>query len=165
MRFLFVLMVFCFGVDGPAAAQEEPAPEQGTAWRVFRDDATPRRLCFASARALRSIPNEFNLPSYAYFMARPEKGVQVEFNAKVGYRIKPGTKGALEVDHHLIPLSAEEDRAFIADAMNEKYFVEAMRTTSRMVVRTINEFDQMTTDFYSVEGLAQAFERVAANCP
>jgi len=149
-----------------ALAQTVGLAEQVGKWRLFTDLATPRKICFLASQPTERQPKGLSRgPVYFYVSAWPKDGVKAEVSVKLGYRVRKGAEPVLTIGGERFALFADGERAYIGDPTRELKAVEAMKKGSQMIVQATNERGAVTTDFYSLVGLAQALQKLAASCP
>ena len=92
-------------------------------------------------------------------------GVKAEISVKLGYPIKTGSDITVMVGNDTFTLFPKEERAYVADATEELKLIEAMKKGSKLTVQATSERGTATTDTYSLAGLSQALQALAAACP
>ncbi|MGH6863429.1 MAG: invasion associated locus B family protein, partial [Methylocella sp.] len=82
----------------------------------------------------------------------------------MGFPMKEGGARA-EVAGSGFALIAKGANAWIKDQAEEPKFVDALKKGSKLIVKASSLRGHVTTDSYSLTGLAQALEGVAKECP
>jgi invasion protein IalB len=135
------------------------------AWAVHVNEGNTGKLCFAAAEPKERTPVLANrAASLVYISAWPKDGVKSEVSVKLGYKIKAGSKVAVLVGSETFKLAPAEERAYVADGAVEQKLVAAMRKGATMTVQALPEKGGLTTDTYSLSGLAQALEEMGKAC-
>jgi len=154
------------------AAGGGPAHPQGTqvagvhgAWTLHVNGEAANRLCFVSAAPQRSTPQITNRATAMFYItAWPADGVAAEASVKLGYTVKTQSKVAITIGTDTFKLTPKEERAFVPDAVQEARLIAAMRKGSEMTVQAVPARGQMTTDSYSLAGIAEALKAMAEAC-
>ncbi len=158
--------IACLAVAAPASAQTVGQADQAGSWKLYVDLSGERRICFAATQPTETLPKGANrAPVYFYVSSWPKDGVKTEISVKLGYPIKKDAPSVLTVNAEAFPLFAEGDRAYIGDQTRELKAIEAMKKGSSMTVQAVSEKGTATTDTYSLAGVSQALQKLAANCP
>lgn len=156
----------------PASAQK--AKEQAVLLGQFGDwgayKATPngKVVCFALSKPTKAVtdpPGRNRDPAYAFVSTRPAEKVKNEVSIIVGYPQKPGHDATVTVDgSSRYTMYTQEDGAWVKNAAEEPQLVTAMRKGAEMVMRSLSTRGTKTTDTYSLKGISDALDKVAAEC-
>ena len=156
----------------PASAQK--AKEQAVLLGQFGDwgayKATPggKEVCFALSKPTKGEtdpPGRNRDPAYAFVSTRPSEKVKNEVSVIVGYPQKSGADATVTIDGSArYTMYTQDDGAWVKNAAEEPQMVAAMRKGSEMVVRSISSRGTKTTDTYSLKGISDALDKVAAEC-
>ena len=154
------------------AAKPDPA-EQATLLGQFSDwgayTATPggKKICFALAKPTSATTEPAGRPrdpSYAFVSTRPAEKVKNEVSVIVGYTQKVGHDATANIGSANYVMYTQNDGAWVKNAAEEAQMVDAMRKGSDLVVKSESGRGTKTTDTYSLKGLGQALDKVAAEC-
>ena len=157
------LSVLAASASGEAATT--PGDKFGD-WRLVTSDETGSRLCFVMSEPKDSQPAGANRDKVLFYVsAWPKDGVQAEVSVRLGYPVKRPGDGAITVGTASFKMQLREDKGFVLDPTQELKLIEAMKKGSRMQVQAVSERGTATTDTYSLSGLAQALQALAASCP
>lgn len=159
----------------PAAAQpKKPEPtDQATLLGQFGDwgayKATPngKTVCFALSKPTSAVtdpPGRNRDPSYAFVSTRPAEKVKNEVSVIVGYPQKSGVDASATIGSASYVMYTQNDGAWVKNAAEESQMVEAMRKGSDLVIKSESTHGTKTTDTYSLKGISDALEKVAAEC-
>lgn len=162
----------------PAAKQEAAAASaaggaeptlvgQFGTWGAYVASPGGKRICFALAKPSSmktNPPNRPRDPAYAFISTRPQEKVSNEVSVMIGYPLKPGSEGSLEVAGNRYAMYTQGDGLWIKNAAEEDKMVDALRKGSDVVVKGVSSRGTETTDTYSLKGLAQALDRLAQDC-
>lgn len=152
----------------PAAISAEPTLiGQFGAWGAYVAAPGGKKLCFALAKPSSSKtnpPNRPRDPAYAFISTRPAEKVTNEVSVMMGYPLKPGADGTLEVGGTSFTMYAQGDGLWIKNAAEEDRMVDAMRKGADVTVKGVSSKGTETTDVFSLKGLTQALDRLAQEC-
>jgi invasion protein IalB len=161
----------------PAAKQQEAAatsfgPEatlvgQFGPWGAYVAAPGGKKVCFAMSKPSSMKTNPANRPrdpAYAFVSTRPNERVVNEVSIMIGYPLKPGSEGSLEVSGNRYAMYTQGDGLWIKNAAEEDKMVEALRKGSDVTIKGVSSRGTETTDTYSLKGLAQALDRLAQDC-
>lgn len=136
-------------------------------WGAYVAAPGGKRVCFALAKPSSmktNPPNRPRDPAYAFISSRPQEKVINEVSIMIGYPLKPGSDGTLEVSGNRYAMYTQGDGLWVKNAAEEEKMVDALRKGSDVVVKGVSSRGTETTDTYSLKGLAQALDRLAQDC-
>ena len=157
----------------PARAQSKNPADQAVLLGQFGDwgayTATPggKKVCFVLSKptsATTDPPGRNRDQSYAFVSTRPAEKVKNEVSLIVGYPQKANHDASAAVDGKTYVLYTQNDGAWVKNAGEEAQMVEAMRKGSDLVIKSESARGTKTTDNYSLKGIADALDKVAAEC-
>jgi VCBS repeat-containing protein len=158
----------------PAAAQKKPPEQQATllgqfeSWGAYKATPGGKTVCFALAKPGSAVTDPAGRPrdpSYTFISTRPAEKVKNEVSVIVGYPQKAGFDATAAVDGAgKYTLYTQEDGAWVKNAAEEVQMVEALRKGSQLVITSESARGTKTTDTYSLKGLTEALDKVAAEC-
>lgn len=151
-----------------AAGSAEPnlIGQFGT-WGAYAASPNGKKVCFALAKPASSKtnpPNKPRDPSFAFVSTRPAEKVTNEVSIMIGYQLKPGSEGSIEVGGARYAMYAQGDGLWIKNAAEEGRLVDALRKGSDAVVKGTSAKGTETTDTFPLKGLAQALDKLAQTC-
>lgn len=152
----------------PAALGAEPTliGQFGT-WGAYVAAPGGKKVCFALAKPSSMKTNPANRPrdpAYAFISTRPQDKVTNEVSIMIGYPLKAGSEGSLEVAGNRFAMYTQGDGLWIKNAADEEKMVEALRKGSDVAVKGTSSRGTETTDVYALKGLAQALDRLGQEC-
>lgn len=168
--------VLCGSIVPQAAfAQKKKADptEQAVLLGQFGDwgaySATPggKKVCFALSKPQTAVTDPAGRkrdPSYAFVSTRPSEKVKNEVSVIVGYPQKANHDATATVDSQSYVLYTQNDGAWVKNAAEEAQMVTAMRKGSDLVIKSESSRGTKTTDTYSLKGISDALDKVAAEC-
>jgi hypothetical protein len=126
-----------------------------------------KKVCFAlakPAKAQTTPPNRPRDPSYMFISTRPSEKVKDEVSVIVGYALKPSSDASLDIGGTQFAMYTQNDGAWIKNAAEEGRLVDALRKGSDAVIKGTSSKGTVSSDTYSLRGLAQALDRVGQEC-
>ena len=162
-------------VATPASAQQKkPEPtDQATLlgqfgdWGAYKASPGGKTVCFALSKPTSAVTDPAGRnrdPSYAFVSTRPAEKVKNEVSVIVGYPQKPGADATATVGTANYAMYTQNDGAWIKNAAEEAQMVDAMRKGADLVVKSVSSHGTKTTDTYSLKGIAEALDKVTAEC-
>jgi len=157
----------------PAFAQKKDPTEQAVLLGQFGDwgayTATPggKKVCFVLSKPTSAVTDPAGRnrdPSYAFVSTRPSEKVTNEVSVIVGYPQKPNHDASATVDAKSYVLYTQNDGAWVKNAAEEAQMVDAMRKGATLIIKSESSRGTKTTDTYSLRGVADALDKVAAEC-
>ena len=136
-------------------------------WGAYTASPGGRKICFALAKPANSEstpPNRPRDPAYMFVSSRPAEKVKDEVSILIGYGFKPNTDATLEVAGAIYPMYTQSDGAWLKNAAEESRLVDAMRKGSDATIKGVSARGTTTRDVFSLKGLAQALDKVGAEC-
>jgi hypothetical protein len=156
----------------PEAKAEEPKgggkPEQVGSfgdWGAFVAQGGKDKTCYALARPKDRSPAGLNRdPAYVFISTRPAEKVREEVSIIMGFPVKEDGGAKAEVGAASFDLVAKGPNAWIKNQAEESKFVDTLKKGSKLVVRAPSAKGRVTTDTYSLSGVAQALEQAQKEC-
>ena len=136
-------------------------------WGVYKAAPGGKTVCFAiskPASAATDPPGRNRDASYLFVSTRPAERVRNEVSAIVGYPQKPSANASITIGTQSYAMYPQNDGAWIRNAAEEAKMVSAMRGGSDLVVRSESARGTKTTDTYSLKGISEALDKIAAEC-
>jgi hypothetical protein len=134
-------------------------------WGVFLAQGEKSKTCYALATPKDRAPAGLKRdPAYVFISNRPGENVREEVSIIMGFPMKEAGARA-EIAGAGFALIAKGANAWIKNQAEEAAFVDALKKGSKLIVKAPSLKGHVTTDTYSLTGLAQALERVEKECP
>lgn len=130
-------------------------------WGAFRDPATPR--CYAIASAAPSSLQRDQQP-YASVGTWPRKAVRNQLHMRLSRRIATGATISLTVGERSFELVGGGSDAWARDRQMDAAIVAAMRSASRMTVRSTDAQGRRFSNSYDLDGVATAMDAASVGC-
>jgi invasion protein IalB len=158
----------------PAAGQPKASPtDQATLlgqfgdWGAYKASPGGKTVCFALSKptaATTEPPGRPRDASYAFVSTRPSEKVKNEVSVIVGYSQKASHDATATVGSANYVMYTQNDGAWVKNAAEEAQMVDAMKKGADLVVKSESGRGTKTTDTYSLKGVAEALDKVAAEC-
>jgi len=134
-------------------------------WGVFLAQGENSKTCYALATPKDRAPTGLKRdPAYIFIANRPAENVREEVSIIMGFPMKEAG-GRAEIAGSGFALIAKGANAWIKNQAEEAKFVDALKKGAKLIVKASSLKGHVTTDSYSLTGLAQALERVEKECP
>ena len=173
-RTVLAALAVAIPVSALAASAKKSPEEQAQLlgqfgdWGAYKANPGGKTVCFALSKPTSAVtlPTGRNRdPSYAFISTRPAEKVKNEVSVIVGYPQKAGHDATAAVDGATkYAMYTQEDGAWVKNAAEEAQMVETMRKGGHLVVTSESSRGTKTTDTYSLKGLGEALDKVAAEC-
>lgn len=135
-------------------------------WALMSDKATPRTVCFVVSAAKSSEPKALvREPALFYVSAWPKDGIKGEVSIRPGYKLKKPSEATLTVSGSGYRMTTRDDRLYVDDATRELKLIDALRHAPDTHLYATSERGTSIADTFSLAGLAQALQAMAAACP
>jgi Invasion associated locus B (IalB) protein len=155
-------LIAAIGIS-PAFAQTATLLEKFKDWSAYTN-GTPK-VCFAVAQPKTSNPPKAKRgPIFFYISRWPADHVDGEISVKMGYPFKEGAKVTLTAGAEKFELFTKEEGAFVDKPDQEAKLVEALKKGGKMKIEGTSMKGTKTSDEYSLDGAAEALERMAKEC-
>jgi hypothetical protein len=135
-------------------------------WGAFLAQGAKDKTCYALATPKDRAPAALKRdPAYVFISSRPGENVRNEVSIIMGFAMKDGAEPRAEINGTSFDLVAKGTNAWVKNPAEESQFIDAMKKGSKLVVKAPSVKGNVTTDSYSLAGLAQALDRVRKECP
>jgi invasion protein IalB len=161
----FLVMICAAAAALPAAAQTGKRVGTYSDWSSYVAEQPKGKICFAASQPKAQEPKNINRDAaYFYVTTWPREGVKAEVSVKIGYPFKKGSEVKVTIGSSEFKLFTQSDRAFIADAGEERKLVEAMKKGASMQVQGTSERGTTVTDTFSLSGVSLALQALSESC-
>ena len=136
-------------------------------WGAYLSQGAKSKICYALAQPKDRAPSSIKKDAaYIFISDRPGEGVHNEVSIIMGLPLKDGASGGrADLGATGFDLVAKGQNAFIKNAADEGQFVEALkRRGARLVIKTPTAKGAVVADTYSLNGIAQALDRIGKEC-
>jgi invasion protein IalB len=163
-RAVRVACVIGFLSSTPAFAQEATLLEKFKDWSAYATTGNPK-VCFVVSQPKTSLPKGVRRgPIYFYISRYPADQVTGEISVKMGYPFAPGAKTTVTIGSDKFEMFTKEEGSFVEKQEDETKLVDAMKGGTSMKIDGRSARGTDTSDEYSLDGLAEALERIAKEC-
>lgn len=160
---LGVFLATLAAVPALAQGQSKPIAQFGD-WSVYASTASPK-VCYAISQPKTRLPAGLNRdPAYFFISTRPGENVKNEVSITAGFPLQDGKDATLTVGSLSLQLYTKGEGAWVRNVADEAKLVDAMRKGRDLTVALTSGRGNVTTDKYSLSGIAQALDRVAQEC-
>lgn len=136
-------------------------------WNAFAFDEGGHKVCYLSSQPKKKEPAAAKRGDiYVLVTHRPaEKALDV-VSFVVGYPLKKDSESTVDVGGKSFKLFTDGETAWARDADTDKAVTAAMRDAKgkSMVVKGVSARGTKTTDTYSTDGFAQAYDAINQAC-
>jgi invasion protein IalB len=166
---LAAVVVFAAGA-APALAQQPAAAGptligQFGDWGVYVSQSPRTKICYALSQPKDRQPGNLKRdPGYFFISTRPGENIKNEVSVMVGFPIKPDSEATADIGGTTFALYTKAESAWVRNIAEEARLVETLRKGRELVVKSTSARGNVTTDRYSLSGIAQALDRVAQEC-
>jgi hypothetical protein len=134
-------------------------------WGVYLARGEKSKTCYALATPKDRSPASLTRdPAYVFIASRPGENVRQEISFIMGFPLKEDGAHA-EAGGSSFALIAKGANAWIKNQAEEPHFIDALKKSSKLMIKAASVKGRVTTDSYSLAGLSQALERVEKECP
>ena len=155
----------------PGFAQAQPVAAGPTLigqfgdWGVYVSQTAKSKVCYALSQPKDRQPNTLRRdPGYFFVSTRPGENVKNEISIMVGFTIKDGSEATAQIGDVSFALYTKQTSAWVRNFAEEARLVDALRKGKDAIVKSTSARGNVTTDRYSLSGIAQALDRVAQEC-
>jgi hypothetical protein len=154
----------------PPGAPGVPEPSligQYEEWGAYMATPNGRKVCFALAKPISTSTNPPNRPRdqpWIFISSRPGEKVRDEVSVVFGYGLKPSSDANIEIAGGSYAMNTQGDGGWVKNPAEEPKLVETMRKGRDMTVKGTSAKGTVSTDVYSLKGLAQALDKVGQEC-
>ena len=136
-------------------------------WGAYSATVGGRKVCYALAKPAATTTEPPGKPrdaTYMFISTRPAENVRNEISIVIGYPFKAGSEATADLGSAKYAMYTQQDGAWIKNAAEEARMVDAMRKSPEIVITGESGRGTRSSDRYSLKGLSQALDRVAAEC-
>ncbi len=136
-------------------------------WGAYSATPNGRKVCFALAKPVSASTNPPNRPrdqAWMFISSRPGEKVRDEVSVVFGYGLKPNSDANIEIAGGSYAMNTLGDGAWVKNPAEEPKLVETLRKGLEVTVKGTSAKGTVSTDVYSLKGLAQALDKVGQEC-
>jgi invasion protein IalB len=134
-------------------------------WTVFTGQTPKGKICYAGSQPKERLPKELKRdPAFLLITTRPSDKIINDFSLVTGFAMKKDEDATLTIGTQSFPLFTKDTGAWVKVANDEPKVLAAMKNGQNLVFKANSARGNALSDNYSLNGLSQALERVAAEC-
>ena len=136
-------------------------------WGAYAATPGGQKVCFALSKpktAKTEPAGRKRDQSYVFVSTRPAENVRHEVSVVIGYPFKTSSDATAEVGPAKFAMYTQNDGAWIKNVAEEARMVDAMRKGADLTVKGTSGRGTLSTDQYSLKGLAQALDKIEQEC-
>jgi invasion protein IalB len=136
-------------------------------WGAYTASPGGKKVCFALSKPSKAATEPAGRArdaSYAFISTRPGEKVKNEVSVIVGYPQKPSLDASATIGSASYVMYTQNDGAWVKNAAEETQMVDAMRKSADLVVKSESSRGTKSIDTYSLKGIGEALDKVAAEC-
>ena len=135
-------------------------------WGAYQSMKDKARVCYALSQPKDRQPASVQRNPGYMFISRRQGGIKNEISLDMGFPLKEdATNAVAEAGSAHFELVPKGTYVWLKNVAEETVLLDAMRKSSKLVIKVPAKKGTMTVDTYSLSGLAQAWERVQKDCP
>jgi hypothetical protein len=136
-------------------------------WGAYTAAPNGKKVCFALAKPVSASTNPPNRPrdqAWMFISSRPGEKVRDEVSVVFGYGLKPSSDANIEIAGGNYAMNTSGDGAWVKNPAEEPRLVETLRKGLDVTVKGTSARGTVSTDVYSLKGLAQALDKIGQEC-
>ena len=157
------ILSFCLALSSAVAAHAQPTMiKKFDDWGVYSYSREGRTVCY-----LLTVPKTTQPPgvdhgrNFFVIGKAPGKLTAYEPQAIMGYDLKPGSRGRIEIGDRAFAMFTKGKSAWVLEETKESDVIEAMRSGSDMTVGVVSKRGTQTSYTYSLSGVSAALKQVS----
>lgn len=153
--------------EAPAATAGSTPLGQSGDWGVYVAGSGPAKQCYVAAKPQDRAPANLQRdPAYFFISTRPAENVRNEISIIMGFPVKADKPAPeIQVGNDKFVMASQGPHLWVKEGARNGALVETMRRGSKLTVKATSLRGNLTTDTYSLNGLAGALDRVKKECP
>jgi invasion protein IalB len=133
-------------------------------WGAYQTQGKSK-TCYALAQPKTREPSSLKRETaYVFISYRPAENVKNEISVIMGFPMKDGADAQALVGDAEFSLIAKGSNAWVKNPAEEGRLIDAMKKSSKLVVKATSSKGKASTDTYSLSGLQQALDKVRKEC-
>jgi hypothetical protein len=166
---LFALSIAMTALALPALADNPTTLGTFKDWTAVSVGTGANKYCYAIARPQSSLPAKAKRDPIGFLVTDwPSRHAKGEPEVNPGYPYKDGSAVTVQVGSDKFEFFTKNDGdqggAWMKDPKEEARLISAMRSSGQMIVTGVSKRGTMTHDTYSLAGVADAVDKIHAEC-
>jgi hypothetical protein len=134
-------------------------------WEAYSYTSKDGKVCYALARPRASEPEGVNRdPVFFLITNRPKQGERNQISTIIGYAFKEKSMAQLIIGPKTYELFTFEDGAWAENNEHDREIIGALKKGADMSLKGQSWRGTATTDYYSLEGVSAAVEKIDEAC-
>ena len=136
-------------------------------WGAYQSVTGKIKVCYALSQPKDRQPAALQRNgAFMFISRRPSNGVKNEISLDMGFPVKENATNAVaEIGTTHYDLVLKGTYAWVKNPAEEITMMDTMRKGAKLIVKAPSIKGNVTTDTYSLTGLAQAWDKVQKDCP
>ncbi|PJB69692.1 MAG: hypothetical protein CO093_09870 [Alphaproteobacteria bacterium CG_4_9_14_3_um_filter_47_13] len=163
--FAIVAMLYVLTLAGQAMAAEPRLLGKYSDWEAYVFMEGDNKVCYMASQPAKSEGNYTRRGDvFALITHRPAEGSKNVFSYITGYSYKQGSDATAKIDSTSFTLFTQDETAWAPDAATDNKISEAIKKSSKMVIKGVSSRETATTDTFSLKGSSAAYEAISKEC-
>lgn len=166
-KILFISLAIMLMTKTAIAATDEPQLlDKYQEWSAYSFNDQGKKSCFMSSQPQRQEGKFTKRGKVFMFITHwPGEKTMNVVSLAAGYPYKEGSKVTVTIDGKDFSMSILKDEmAWTADQASDDALTAAIRKGSKMTVKGTSKRGTLTTDTYSLDGSADAYDAISREC-
>lgn len=164
LAFSMCLIVALFTAAQAQASEPERIATHGE-WSAYVFKENGNKVCYMAAQPDEAEGDYSQRGEiFALITHRPAEDTRDVFSYITGYKYKQGSDVTAKIGDQTFTLFTQDDTAWAPDAETDQQLADAIRSGYEMVVKGTSSRGTLTTDTFSLDGSANAYEEISNAC-
>ncbi len=157
------LLSFCLTLASAVAAHAQPTMiKKFDDWGVYSYSREGRTVCYLLTVPKTAQPAGVDHGRNFFVIGKaPGKLTAYEPQAIMGYDLKPGSRGQIQIGDRTFAMFAKGKSAWVLEESKESDVIEAMRSGSDMTIAVVSNRGTQTSYTYSLSGVTAALKQMS----
>jgi invasion protein IalB len=166
LRQIGAAALLTMAISGGAQAAEPTSLGVFNDWTAYTYKAPDTKVCYvvSQPKSSESVKKVKRDPIFFIITHMPGRKINGEVSTIIGYPFKEQTTVQVKVDDADFELFTNGDGAWADTTAKEKKIVAAMKNGKKLSVTGTSWKGAETTDFYSLDGLSAAMDKIDSAC-
>jgi hypothetical protein len=159
------ILALALVVTSDAFAAEPEKLGDFKAWEAYTFTSTEGKVCYAMTRPRSSEPEGVNRdPIFFLITNRPKQGQRNEVSTIIGYSFRKESMAQLIIGPKTYDLFTYKDGAWAENKEHDREIISALKKGADMSLKGQSWRGTATTDYYSLEGVSAAVDKIDEAC-
>ena len=162
---LAVCLIVALFTSAQAQASEPQRLATHGEWSAYTFKENGNKVCYMAAQPNKAEGDYTKRGEiFALITHRPAEDTRDVFSYITGYTYKQDSDVTVSIGGDTITLFTHDDTAWAPDAEADQTLADAIRSGYEMVVKGKSSRGTLTTDTFSLDGSANAYEEISKEC-